>query len=134
MQRIAFMLALSLPLAPLACGKGQIDDKPKAEAQDAKPVDSKPASPDAKVAALDAAASKVGFVGAKVTAEHEGSFGTIDGNATFEGDKPVGLEITVKVDSLTIEPDKLQEHLLSPDLFDAAAHPEAGMKIASASR
>ena len=71
--------------------------------------------------------SKIEFVGAKVTAKHEGSFaafrgtiGVVDNDATKS---TVAAEIDIA--SLTVEPAKLAAHLKTPDLLDAAKFPNA---------
>jgi len=71
--------------------------------------------------------STVEFVGAKVSAKHEGSFkafrGTIsvvDGDATKS---TVNAEIDIA--SLAVDPAKLAGHLKSPDFFDAEKFPKA---------
>ena len=61
----------------------------------------------------------------KVTAEHEGSFGTVHGSASFDGNVPTALEITIPVDTLKIDSEKLRTHLLSADFFDAETFPQA---------
>lgn len=129
MKRLAILLALSTPVVVSACGKGQIDEAPAAKVKDPAP-EAKPADKGGEAAAgaaakLDEAKSTVGFVGAKVTAEHEGSFGTVHGSASFDGTTPTALEVTIPVDTLKIEPEKLQGHLLAPDFFDAEKFPEA---------
>lgn len=139
MKRLAFLLVLSSPLALGACGEGQIDKAPAAKVKDPAPkADAKAdggaakadggaaKAPDAPEGPkLDMAKSTIGFVGAKVTAEHEGKFAKATGSATIDGDTPTKIELTVPVDTLEIEPPDLHKHLLSPDLFDAEAHPEA---------
>lgn len=143
-------LVTSAGMTSAGC-QSQLDDKPKAEVKDAKPkadakkVDAKtdaktdvktdakadvPAEPEVDAPAgglaLDKAASSVGFVGAKVTADHEGKFGEIDGSLTLGADgKASALQVTAKMDSLAIEPDDLRKHLLDKDFFEAATYPEA---------
>jgi polyisoprenoid-binding protein YceI len=131
------LLSLALTTLALPACQSQIDDKPKAEVKEGK------AKPDAKtdvkadadakaqahastLAKLDKAQSSVGFVGAKVTEDHEGKFGEIDGSLTLGDDgKPSKLEVTAKIDSLQIEPPDLRGHLLNADFFDAPTYPEA---------
>lgn len=154
MRHTLLSLALCSTLALPGC-KSQLDDKPKAEVKEGKAktadakgdvkvdaktdvkadakADAKTDAPDAKALAhastivkLDKATSSVGFVGAKVTADHEGKFGDIDGSLTFADDgKPSKLEITLKMASLQIEPPDLQGHLLNADFFDAPTFPES---------
>ncbi|MCX4243545.1 YceI family protein [Paraliomyxa miuraensis] len=145
MRRTFLALTLCSSVSLAAC-QSQLDDKPKAEVKDAKATpdsktDSKPDSktdakgdaPDGKamahastIAKLDKASSSVGFVGAKVTADHEGSFADFDGSLTLGDDgKATGLEITVKVDSLTTDAPDLTKHLLTADFFDAPSFPES---------
>jgi len=153
MPHTLLSLALCSTLALAAC-KSQLDDKPKAEVKDAKPktdgktdgktdakadvkadakADAKADPMDAKalahastIAKLDKAQSSVGFVGAKVTGDHEGSFGEIDGSLTLADDgKPSSFEVTIKVDSLTTDEADLTKHMLTADFFDAPTYPES---------
>ncbi len=105
---------------------------PKAKVADppakAAPAQAAPAAAEAhatKTLALDPTRSKVRFVGAKVTASHDGSFSKVEGEATFDGTTPKAVAVTVHVASLEAEPPKLREHLLSDDFFAAERHPTA---------
>jgi polyisoprenoid-binding protein YceI len=129
MRHLLLALALCSPVTLAAC-TSQLDDKPKAAVQDAKPADAKPtdakpATPTGTTAALDTKSSRVGFVGAKVTADHAGTFTDFDGRLTLDGKTPALLELTVKVASLQIDPPDLQAHLLNADFFDAPTYPES---------
>lgn len=130
------ILFISSLLAVSAC-ESEVDGKPKAKVADAKEVkkdDAKPdAKPDAAAAklAVDTAASKIGFVGAKVTGDHAGSFGTFEGSATLAGDETTALEFTVDMQSLAIEPEGLKTHLLGPDFFDVEKHGKASFQSTS---
>jgi polyisoprenoid-binding protein YceI len=145
MRQIFFSLALCTAAASMGC-QSQLDDKPKAEVKDVKPktdaktdtktevkADTKTDAPDAKALAhastiikLDKTKSSVGFVGAKVTGDHEGSFKELDGSLTLADDgKPSTLEVTIKVDSMETDAADLTKHLLNPDFFDAPKYPEA---------
>jgi polyisoprenoid-binding protein YceI len=82
---------------------------------------------------VDRASSSIGFTGAKVTGSHDGSFsdftGTIQldpGNVTASA-----VEMTVQIASLHIEPERLSQHLLTPDFFDAAQFPTATFRSTS---
>jgi polyisoprenoid-binding protein YceI len=145
MRHILLSLALLTTVASTGC-QSQLDDKPKADVKDVKPktdakkdvdvkadtkTDTKTAAVDTEAKAaggweLDKTASSVGFVGAKVTGDHEGKFGELDGSLTLGDDgKPSKLEVTVKVDSLTTDAPDLTKHLLTADFFDAPTYPEA---------
>lgn len=127
-MRTAPALFLASALALSAC-KSQLDDKPAAAVKEATPSES--ADPAGKSQAnltileLDPAKSTIGFVGAKVTDDHEGTFEAFEGKVKMDGDTLAGLDLLVKIDSMKIEPEKLRGHLLSGDFFDAEAIPEA---------
>jgi polyisoprenoid-binding protein YceI len=71
--------------------------------------------------------SKVEFVGAKVSAKHEGSFAAFRGNIGVVDGDSTKSNVTAEIDiaSLTVEPAKLAGHLKSPDFFNAAQFPHA---------
>jgi polyisoprenoid-binding protein YceI len=77
--------------------------------------------------ALDAASASVAFVGSKVTGKHEGKFEKVSGSITLAGGKAEGGKIMVEIDIASVKTDaeKLDGHLKSPDLFDAAKYPKA---------
>lgn len=72
------------------------------------------------------AGSSVGFTGAKVTGSHDGTFNDFSGTIDLAPDVTASsVQVTIQIGSLSIEPERLQGHLLSPDLFDAAQFPTA---------
>lgn len=130
-----FALALAVGLSTAAC-KSEIDDKPAAKTEKAAPekaegdkaegdkADGADGAEEAKIA-LAADKSKVGFIGAKKTADHKGSFGEISGEATMVGNEVTGFWVSVKVASMTTDADDLTKHLMGADFFDAEQFPEA---------
>jgi len=71
--------------------------------------------------------SKLQFVGAKVSAKHEGSFQAFRGTIALLDNDPTKSTVNAEIDiaSLSVEPAKLAGHLKSPDFFDAAKFPKA---------
>ena len=69
--------------------------------------------------------SKVEFVGAKVSAKHEGSFAAFRGTIAVVDNDATKSSVNAEIDiaSLTVEPPKLAGHLKTPDFFDAAKFP-----------
>ena len=131
-------LALSLALTSVLACKSEVDDKPKAKVEaaenkaDDKSEDKAAEAAGAKTLALVADASKVGFIGAKVTGDHKGSFETISGSATVEGDKVTGLELTIEVGSVKTDADPdLGDHLKGSHFFDAEKFPQATFTLLS---
>lgn len=108
-----------------ACKESRIDAKPSAVVQDpskSEQAQSPAAVEGATVLAVDADQSSIGFIGAKVTDEHEGKFNSFDGKATLDGDTPNAVAFTVKMESVNIEPEKLAGHLKSADFFDVSKY------------
>jgi polyisoprenoid-binding protein YceI len=125
-----FALALAL-LGSTACGSSEIDKKPAAKVEDAgkkapEPVkDDKAPAPASVDLNLDKASSKVGFIGAKVTADHPGSFSDFSGTAKVADGKVQSLEVVIEMKSLTADSEDLQKHLAGADFFDIEKFPQA---------
>ena len=76
--------------------------------------------------AINPSNSKVEFVGAKVTASHQGGFTDFSGEVDL-GD-PIErsrINITIQTASLYADKEKLTKHLKSPDFFDVEKFPTA---------
>ena len=138
------MHRLSLILTPLLLATGlslascssEIDDKPAALVADTEApavlAPSEAASPAADAAALplDAAQSKLEFVGAKVTGDHRGTFKEYTGSLLLNPDGSVAkLDVEVQLASLAIDPERLLGHLKSPDFFDVDKFPTARFSL-----
>ncbi len=73
---------------------------------------------------INAAKSKISWVGEKVTGKHEGTINVKDGALTFKKDKLTGGNVTVDMNSLQVTDlkagegkEKLEGHLKAPDFF-----------------
>ena len=127
MKRSVMVLCIVLGGTTAACKKSRIDEKPSAVVQEpsadaGEQAEAAAAAQTAIVMTVDAAQSNIGFVGAKVTDDHEGKFTSFDGKATLDEDSPKAVEFTVQMDSLSIEPEKLEGHLKSGDFFDVSKY------------
>jgi polyisoprenoid-binding protein YceI len=85
---------------------------------------------------VDPAASKVTYVGKKVTGEHTGNVTVKSGNLVVDGDKLNGGEVVVDMNSLTstdlTDKDynaKYVGHMKSPDFFNTEKYPESKLVI-----
>lgn len=76
---------------------------------------------------FDQSASKISWVGSKVTGKHDGGFGTFKGTVDVVDGAPEKskVDVDIEADSLTSDTEKLTGHLKSPDFFDTKAHPKA---------
>lgn len=103
-------------------GKG----KPKAAVEEAKPAAA--AVQGATSYAFDHSNSAVGFVGAKISASHEGSFKKFEGKVAIPGTDLSRGSVSVEIDATSIhmpDSEKLTGHLKSPDFFDVEKFPKA---------
>jgi polyisoprenoid-binding protein YceI len=122
--------ALSLALLASACDNDPGKGKPAAQVTEPAKATAAAASGTPSVGAryaFSADGSKVGFVGAKVTGKHEGSFGAFTGTITLPGTDVAKGTVTVEIDtaSVTTDAEKLTGHLKSSDFFDVERFPKA---------
>jgi polyisoprenoid-binding protein YceI len=85
-------------------------------------------------------ASKVTWLGKKVTGEHTGNITLKKGSLDWQDGKLVGGEFVMDMSTITVTDiqgeynTKLVTHLNSPDFFDVTKHPEAQFKITKAEK
>lgn len=74
--------------------------------------------------------STLGFVGAKITGKHDGSFGKFSGEiGLVDGDVTKStVKVEVATNSLSADQEKLTGHLKSPDFFDVERFPKASFQ------
>jgi polyisoprenoid-binding protein YceI len=129
--RFVPQFALALALVGTAACKSEVDQKPAAKVEEAGKKAEEPAKDDKAPApaavdlTLDKASSKLGFIGAKVTADHPGSFGDFSGTAKVAEGKVQSLEVVAEMKSLTADSPDLATHLQSADFFDVEKFPQA---------
>jgi polyisoprenoid-binding protein YceI len=118
---------LSLALVLPACQKSEIADKPAAavsETTATAPADTAPAA-GATSAKVIREKSKIEFVGAKVTRDHQGRFNNFDGSIDYVAGKPSRIAFEIDMNDLWTDTEQLTQHLKSPDFFDVAKYPKA---------
>jgi polyisoprenoid-binding protein YceI len=123
---------LALPL--LACDNEPGEGKPTAAVAEAvAPATTPVTTAGAEKLAFSEQGSKVEFVGAKITGKHEGSFQKFSGVIDLVDLAPEKSAVTVDVDVASLKTDdaKLDEHLKTPDFFDAAKYPKARFQSTS---
>lgn len=123
------LLTLTLALGSTAACKSEVDQKPAAKVEEAGKKAEPTKEDKAPAAVIDLTLakdkSKIGFIGAKVTAEHPGSFGDFSGTAKVSEGKLQALDIVVKMESLSADVPDLTTHLKAADFFDVAQFPES---------
>lgn len=129
MKSCSLMLALSLLVLAPGC-KSEIDNKPAAEVSEtvATPTDTTPtqaAAGPTTTSPVIKEKSKIEFVGAKVTRDHQGKFNAFDGSIEYAGAQPSRISFDIDLNSVETDTEKLTGHLKSPDFFDVAKYPKA---------
>ena len=126
---------MALALALGACAS-EVDNKPAAEVAPPPPPAEEPEAPAAGAVMLKAnvESSSISFVGAKVTGDHAGSFGKIDGTGKLEGGELTATTWTVDLDSVETDAEKLTGHLKTADFFDVEQYPTSTFESTSISK
>jgi polyisoprenoid-binding protein YceI len=129
MKSRSLFLALMLLTIP-ACQKSELTDKPAAEVSETSATlatDTATTQPSGAVnrAGVIKEKSKIEWVGAKVTRDHNGSFQNFDGGIEYAGVAPQKISFDIDLNSIQSDDEKLTGHLKSPDFFDVAKYPKA---------
>ncbi len=128
------LIVLALGVVLAACAN-PADDKPAATIGDA--VDAPEASADAAETTMTLTdASKLNFIGSKVTGSHDGGFNEFSGTGTLAGNtaESATVDITIDTTSLWSDNDRLTGHLKSADFFDVEKFPEASFVTTSVAK
>ncbi len=123
-----FLLSLALLALPIAAGCNTDPAKGKTQATVGSAAEAVAAPAAGAVNyAFSNDGSKLEFVGAKVSAKHEGSFTAFRGTVGVVDNDATKSQVKAEVDiaSLSVEPAKLAGHLKTPDFFDAEKFPHA---------
>lgn len=134
-SKISFTSSCLLLAAISTACERKVDHAPKAKVVEKAPAEPGPdptagsasgasSIPDGALP-IDTRRSEVAFIGAKVTAEHRGTFSEFDGWVTMDADTPTGLAVTVRTASVEVGSGLLARHLKSHDFFDVDEHPTA---------
>lgn len=126
-------ITLSLILALSACSTPAepepvldvAEAAPAVEAVVKAPAVVMPTLPEGTAHALNAESSSLGFVGAKITAKHDGGFKVMAGTAVVADNKVVGAKVIVSMVSTWADHPKLEKHLKNADFFDIEKFPSA---------
>lgn len=126
-QRALAVATFVVATGALAGCEDPAKDKPAATVTSAKAASTASSAAAEGSALALTSASKVEWVGSKVTGEHPGGFKKVTAKATLDDGKPEGgtVEVTIDVSSIYSDSDKLTGHLLDDDFFAADEHPEA---------
>jgi polyisoprenoid-binding protein YceI len=125
--RSRYVLGTALLLLVSACNTDPAQGKPQARVAEPVAASEPPAPAAATRYVFSSDGSKLAFVGAKVTAKHDGSFGEFDGTITLAGNDASRGSVTAEIAtaSLTVDNPKLTGHLKSADFFDVEKFPKA---------
>lgn len=129
MKSRSLLLVLAV-LAVAACQKSEITDKPAAEVTETSTTSGDPAATAAPAGPITRAnvikeKSRIDWVGAKVTRDHDGAFKNFDGTIEYAGSTPQKVSFEIDLTSIESDEPDLTKHLKTPDFFDVARFPKA---------
>ena len=132
MARSTVCVALVTACLVMGCGN-PAEDKPEAQVGEAQHGNT-PAAGGTALVFTDA--SKIEFVGSKVTGSHDGGFRTFDGTFRVVDGDPTKSSVEVEIDtqSLWSDNERLTGHLKSADFFDVETYPTARFTSTSITR
>ena len=123
MNRNGLLLVLALSATGFACDNDPGEGKEAAEVStpSAEALSAPPAEVEGTAYTFSHDGSTIGFVGAKVTGKHEGSFKQFSGTVDLVDNDPTKSSVMVDVAAGSLEADdpKLTNHLKSEDFFNA---------------
>lgn len=102
-----------------ACG--DVGDAPEAETGDAVAT----GTAAGMQLAIDTSQSEINWRGAKVTRHHDGGFHNFSGTVTVDGEQVTGVDVTIDVNSLWSDSERLTGHLKTGDFFEVETYPTA---------
>ncbi|HEX2122156.1 MAG TPA: YceI family protein [Thermoanaerobaculia bacterium] len=131
MKSCSLILAFSILAFGAGCRESAVDQGPAAEVSDtsatvaAADTGATDAAPSGTVSRVIRERSKIEFVGAKVTRDHNGKFNNFDGWIEYAGGQPQKISFDIDLNSIETDDEKLTGHLKTPDFFDVAKYPKA---------
>jgi len=127
-----FLTAALLACFAHGCAENPADGVDKAKVEDIleKPASPSPSSVQVRKFAFSDTSS-IGFVGSKITGQHEGGFKKFTGHFSVSEDAlaPGPHEIVINMESTWADHPKLEAHLKSADFFDVETYPVATFKL-----
>ena len=127
MTRPRLAITFFVALLTISACSNPASDAPKAVTGEAGSGSSAPAA--SEKYAITPENSKIEFVGAKVTGQHNGSFKKFTGTIDWAG-QPEKSRVSITIDANSIETDTpdLTKHLKTADFFDVAKFPQASFE------
>lgn len=119
MQLRLSYLVLFVGLLFSACG--DVGDAPRAQTGEAVPV----AAATGEVLPIDTARSEINFKAAKVTRAHDGGFHAFDGTVAVQDGAVTGIDVTIDMNSVWTDTERLTGHLKNEDFFEVETYPTA---------
>lgn len=118
------LVALSLVLSACAAdvGEGRVAATVGEAAEPTEPV---APTAEAKTLTVDVSQSKLGLIGAKVTAQHPIHFNEFTGEVMVNGDVVTGVHFVAQMSSVESDDERLTEHLKNEDFFHVEQFPTA---------